>query len=102
MDVFVFVIFVVLIGCGSGVLNNYLKNQRERQKHAVNEDVVDELSALRERIEVLERIVTDENYHLSKALDQLASSLAVTAVKTKYRSSFSSCSLFCASLWKAV
>jgi len=66
-----FVIFVVLIGCGSGVLNNYLKNQREREKHALNEDVVDELSVLRERIEVLERIVTDEKNHLSKELDRL-------------------------------
>lgn len=71
MDVFLFVIMVVLIGCGSGVLNNYLKNQRERDKYSVNEDVAVELSALRERIEVLERIVTDEKYHLSKELDRL-------------------------------
>ncbi|MEZ5550601.1 MAG: hypothetical protein R3E82_06925 [Pseudomonadales bacterium] len=71
MDVFVFVTIVVLIGCGSGVLNNYLKNQRERDKYSVNEDVAAELSALRERIEVLESIVTDEKYHLAKELDRL-------------------------------
>ena len=71
MDVFTFVVIVVLIGCGSGVLNNYLKNQRERENSTVDEDVASELELLRERIEVLERIVTDEKYHLEKELDRL-------------------------------
>ena len=71
MDVFTFVVIVVLIGCGSGVLNNYLKNQRERERSAVSEDAASELELLRERVEVLERIVTDEKYHLAKELDRL-------------------------------
>lgn len=71
MDVFTFVVIVVLIGCGSGVLNNYLKNQRERERSAVSEDATSELELLRERVEVLERIVTDEKYHLAKELDRL-------------------------------
>ena len=71
MDVFTFVVIVVLIGCGSGVLNNYLKNQRERENSTVDEDLASELELLRERIEVLERIVTDEKYHLAKELDRL-------------------------------
>lgn len=71
MDVFTFVVIVVLIGCGSGVLNNYLKHQRERERQSVGDDVTAELDALRERVEVLERIVTDEKYHLARELDRL-------------------------------
>ena len=37
----------------------------------MDDDVYEELDRLRERIEVLERIITDEKYHLKKELDQL-------------------------------
>ncbi len=71
MDVFTFVIIVVLIGCGSGVINNYMKNQRNRTKVTVDEDAQQELAELRERIEILEKIVTDEKYQLQRDLDHL-------------------------------
>jgi hypothetical protein len=71
MDVFTFVIIVVIVGCGSGVLMEYLKNKREASTGEVDEGVQQDLASLRERIEVLERIVTDEKYHLKKELDQL-------------------------------
>ncbi len=71
MDVFTFVIIVVLIGCGSGVINNYMRNQRNKNKLTVDEDAQQELAELRERIEILEKIVTDEKYQLQRDLDQL-------------------------------
>ncbi len=71
MDVFTFVIIVVLIGCGSGVINNYMKNQRNKNKLTVDEDAQQELAELRERIEILEKIVTDEKYQLQRDLDHL-------------------------------
>lgn len=71
MDVFTFVIIVVLIGCGSGVINNYMRNQRNKNKLTVDEDAQQELAELRERIEILEKIVTDEKYQLRRDLDQL-------------------------------
>ncbi len=72
MDVFTFVIIVVIIGCGSGVVNNYLKNQREMTQYsAEDEEVNQELALLRERIEVLEKIITDEKYQLERDLNRL-------------------------------
>ena len=71
MDVFTFVIIIVVIGCGTGVLTEYFKNKREAGAAELDEDAYEELERLRERVEVLERIVTDEKYHLKKELDQL-------------------------------
>ena len=68
MDVFVFIIIVVLIGCGTGILTEYLKGRREQ---GVDDDVYEELEALRSRVEVLERILTDEREQLKRELDQL-------------------------------
>jgi len=71
MDVFVFVIIVVFIGCASGVANNMLKNQREMREANGDEGVLAEVDELRARIEVLEKIVTDEKYQLARELNQL-------------------------------
>ena len=71
MDVFTFVIIVVIIGCGTGVLTEYFKTKREAGEFSGEEEVVEELESLRARIEVLEAIVTDEKYHLTKEIDQL-------------------------------
>jgi 16S rRNA A1518/A1519 N6-dimethyltransferase RsmA/KsgA/DIM1 with predicted DNA glycosylase/AP lyase activity len=71
MDVFTFVIIVVVIGCGTGVLTEYFKNKREEGALEGDEEVYQELENLRSRVEVLERIVTDEKYSLKKELDQL-------------------------------
>ena len=71
MDVFTFVLVIVIVSCGSGVVNNYLKNRREVAQLDVDDGVYQELSSLRERVEVLERIITDEKYNLERELDQL-------------------------------
>ena len=71
MDVYVFVIVVVFIGCASGVVNNILRNQRELREQAPDENSSAELSDLRARVEVLEKIVTDEKYNLTRELNAL-------------------------------
>ena len=71
MDVFTFVIIIVVIGCGTGVLTEYFKNKRQEGVLEGDEEVYQELESLRSRVEVLERIVTDEKYNLKKELDQL-------------------------------
>ena len=71
MDVFTFVIIVVIIGCGTGVVSEYLKTKREKTDSDAGDDVYQELDMLRERVEVLERILTDEKEQLKRELDQL-------------------------------
>ncbi len=71
MDVFTFIIIVVAIGCGTGVLTEYLKNKREAEEFEPDEDVYQELENLRARVEVLEAIVTDQKYNLEKEINQL-------------------------------
>ena len=71
MDVFTFVIIVVIVGCGTGVLMEYMKNKRDAKEAAGQPELESELVELRQRVEVLERIVTDEKYHLEKEIDRL-------------------------------
>ena len=71
MDVFTFVIVIVVVVCAAGVLKDYLENQRELASGEGKEDLLEELDRLRERVEVLEAIVTDEKYRLQKEIDQL-------------------------------
>ncbi len=71
MDVFTFIIIVVIIGCGTGVLTEYFKTKRKSGEAAGDEEVFEELESLRQRVEVLEAIVTDEKYNLQKEIDRL-------------------------------
>ena len=55
MEVFTMVVLIVLIGCGTAVLNQHFKTRREELEHSSpNDDVYDEVEMLRERIEVLD------------------------------------------------
>ncbi len=71
MAVFDMVVAVVAISCAAGVINNYLKNKRLERQVDADPDLAKELEALKQRVAVLEEIVTDERYHLKKELDQL-------------------------------
>ena len=71
MDVFSFVLAIVAIGCAAGVINNYLKLQKKRAVNEVPEDYVAQIDELRARIEVLEKIVTDEKYDLQRQINDL-------------------------------
>lgn len=72
MEVFIFVVAIVAISCGAGVLNNYIKLQQKRtESGGMDDDLAAELDALRGRIEVLEKIVTDEKYELHRKISEL-------------------------------
>ena len=72
MHVFPMVVLILFIACGTGVLHEHFKTRRKELEHSSpNDDVYDEVEMLRERIEVLEKIVTDERYHLEREIDQL-------------------------------
>lgn len=71
MDVFTFVVIVVIIGCGTGVLTEYLKTKRKSGEASGDEELYEELEHLRKRVQVLEAIVTDEKYNLKNEIDRL-------------------------------
>ena len=65
------VVIIVAVSCLAGVANNYLKNQRHRDRATADEGYLTELDELRERIEVLEKIVTDQKYTLHRQINEL-------------------------------
>ncbi|MEM7097013.1 MAG: hypothetical protein AAF541_02055 [Pseudomonadota bacterium] len=71
MDIFLMVFLIVLVCVGADTINKYIKAQKA--KPALNEDLEAELDELRERIEVLEKIITDEKYQLSRDINALES-----------------------------
>lgn len=72
MEVFIFIVAIVAISCGAGVINNYIKLQQQRtESGGVDADLEAELDDLRGRIEVLEKIVTDEKYQLHRQISEL-------------------------------
>jgi len=71
VDVFTMVVIIVAVSCGAGVANNYLKNRRLERQGGRGEEFRSELEALRERVRVLEEIVTDERYHLNNEIRRL-------------------------------
>ena len=71
MDVFTMVVIIVAVTCLADVANKYLKNKRAEAAEELPDEVLNELDDLRARVEVLEKIVTDDRYHLNKELDRL-------------------------------
>ena len=63
MEVFTMVVLIVLIACASSVINEHFKTRRKELEQLPNDEIYDEMEMLRERVEVLEKIVTDERYH---------------------------------------
>ena len=73
MNVFTFIFLVVLTGCSIPLLRIYLDYRRTRDRErTVTSDVPDsKLAELESRIQVLEEIVTDKRYDLSREIDAL-------------------------------
>ncbi len=71
MDVFTMVAIIVVASCAAGMYKDHVKSKRAREEGEVSESVELELDELRQRIEVLEKIVTDERYHLEKEINNL-------------------------------
>lgn len=70
MDVFVFVILITIIG-GSIHLGKLWIRRNASSTSARTGTLEDEVDALRERVETLERIVTDDKYTLDREIDRL-------------------------------
>ena len=71
MDVCSMVVIIVVVSCVAGAYNNHLKTKRQTHKADLSDDPLAELDELRARVEVLEKIVTDDRYHLSRELNEL-------------------------------
>ena len=72
MDLWTMIVLVVAIGCGTGVAESYFKTQRaKKSQQPADEETNKDLAELRQRVEVLEKIVTDRKYQLQRELDQL-------------------------------
>ena len=65
------VVLIVAIACAAGAADSYFKAQRQRNEVADRDAIEDELDELRERIEVLEKIVTDDRARLEREIEQL-------------------------------
>ena len=76
MDPIVMVVLIVLISVGAGVVNNYLKlKANAKSDKGADEDirrVLGEVDQLKERVRVLEKIVTDQERQLSDEIRKLA------------------------------
>ena len=76
MNPFEMIVLVVLIAIGAGVINNYLKVKAERESDAASDadlrQVFDDVARLKERVRVLEEIVTDQERQLADEIRKLA------------------------------
>ncbi len=72
MDPFTMVFLIVLIVFASRLGVMYLRDRRENaEAEFADPQLLEELDALKQRVAVLEEIVTDSKYHLSRELDRL-------------------------------
>ena len=74
MDVFTMVVVIVVVTTVAGVFNNYLKNKATAERNLADTALGEELDVLRQRIEVLESIVTDQKYQVHRDLTELEKS----------------------------
>ena len=76
MDPIFMVVLIVLISVGAGVVNNYLKlkanSASDIESDADFQKVLGEVDRLKERVRVLEKIVTDQERQLSEEIRKLA------------------------------
>ena len=71
MEVFSMVAVIVVAALGAGLARDYMKMRAKTEAEDLSEDQLSELEEMRERIQVLEKIVTDEKYQLRRELDSL-------------------------------
>ncbi|MEM6511697.1 MAG: hypothetical protein AAF660_01685 [Pseudomonadota bacterium] len=73
MNVFHMVIWIVAIVSIASVLEKYLKVRAKKEGDAVslNEESLARINELEERIQVLERIVTENKFDLKKQINDL-------------------------------
>lgn len=71
MDVFTFIFLVVLVGCSIPLLKTWMEGRQHRIGDADAESLRKEMGVLRERVQVLEKIVTDKSYDVRREFAEL-------------------------------
>ncbi len=72
MDFFTFLFLTVLIGCSIPLMKLWQDGRRQRLPDSgVTTQLQHQVDALQERVEVLEKIVTDQKYQLQRELASL-------------------------------
>lgn len=67
-----FVVCIVLIGCATAVILNYLETRKGNEKRDASiDETLAQMDALEERVRVLERIVTENKIDLKREIDRL-------------------------------
>lgn len=67
-----FVVCIVLIGCATAVILNYLQVRKTNENRDEDiDDTLAQIDALEERVRVLERIVTENKIDLKREIDRL-------------------------------
>ena len=72
MNTLFFVVCIVAIACTAGVVTEYLKMRSKKEEGSADIDgTLAHMEELEERVRVLERIVTEKKFDLSKEIDKL-------------------------------
>jgi len=71
MDVFVFVLAIIFITTIGGLAREYMKNKTKQARSVPTEDNARRFTQLEERVQTLERIVTDQKSQLSEKINSL-------------------------------
>lgn len=72
MSMWTAIVLIVLIGVAGGVASDFARGKRKsREERELRGFEQADLDALRARVEVLEKIVTDEGFDLRRELDRL-------------------------------
>jgi len=76
MDVFTMVVVIVVIGCVTSSIDNWVKHKNKAQKNQAQDSEITELRAdvmrLTERVRVLEKLATDEDTRLREEFRRMA------------------------------
>ncbi len=72
MNTLFFVVCIVAIGVTAGVVSEYLKMRAKKQEGSADiDETLAHMEEFEERVRVLERIVTENKFYLSKEIDKL-------------------------------
>jgi hypothetical protein len=71
MNVFEFVLILLVIVFVYRVVDTYIKSRSDREKTSEDTDMDTRLQAMEDRVRVLERIVTDDRYDLKRKFEAL-------------------------------
>ncbi len=76
MDVFTMVVIIVVIGCVTSSIDNWVKHKGKAEKNRVQDSEIADLKAdvmrLTERVRVLEKLATDDDVRLREEFRRMA------------------------------